>query len=440
MSLSSGVTALDVIRSPKRKGPERSRASWFPYYAGFSAGFVEDVIACLDLKANAILLDPWLGAGTTSEIATAKGYQVRGYDLNPAMLLVARARTLATSAANQLDRLKDSVLRSYLKNIRTKMLDASGDPLEQWLPMRSSHAFRILERSVAEVALTRKESAALPAWTRVDRTSALVAFFYVALFRTLRHFLAEFQSSNPTWVKIPKEAHRIYVSPERMLHQFEREIAHLSSALGSETRVMPLTSTAKCVINQASSLQLPLLSRSVDAVVSSPPYCTRIDYVRATLPELAMIGYPDGDVIRVLREGMIGTPTVNRTQDCEDGAWGRTCLEFLRAVRRHQSKASSSYYSKYYHQYFSAMFASLREIDRVLKKSGRCVLVVQDSFYKDIRNDLPSMFAEMAKGLRWCLYERVDFQVKRTLAGINPRVRPYRNAFQATESALVFVK
>ncbi len=137
---------------------------------------------------------------------------------------------------------------------------------------------------------------------------------------------------------------------------------------------------------------------------------------------------------------MMGTPTIDKTKNYDSDDWGRTCSRFLSSIQRHPSKASSTYYLKYYRQYFASAFASLREIDRVLKKSGRCVLVVQDSYYKEIRNDLPYIFIEMANGLGWSLKQKVDFHIKQTLAGVNPEVRPYRKTFQATESALVFSK
>ena len=108
------MTRSFTIRSPKRRpGAQASRANWFRYYADFSVGFVEDIISHLDLPPRATLLDPWLGAGTTAEVATAQGLQLRGYDVNPAMLLVARARTLPTSATNQIPILTELITRSY---------------------------------------------------------------------------------------------------------------------------------------------------------------------------------------------------------------------------------------------------------------------------------------------------------------------------------------
>ena len=445
VSRTETAPAILGISNPKRSAgvDNHSRGRWFPYYAGFSAGFVEDAIEYLDLKPGAILLDPWLGTGTTSEIAIAKGYQIRGYDLNPAMLLVARARLLATETAADVSTLVEQIRHTYKRGILgSERVTKPGidDPLEQWLQPASARAFRVLESSVAAIASNHSYSSASPIWKNVGRVPPTLAFLYVGLFRTLRHFVSKFQSSNPTWVKISKGGPRVQLSIERIINRFLSEITHLQDALNSETRIMPAVGNRRCVITQASSIKLPLPSNSVDAVVASPPYCTRIDYVRATLPELAAIRYPNGDSIRRLREQMIGTPTISKGNYDHDRAWGPSCNRFLSKVETHSSKASSTYYLKCYQQYFTSAFVSLREIDRVLNDSGQCVLVIQDSYYKDVHNDLPTIFCEMAQGLGWQLNEKIDFHVKRTLAGINPEVKQYRRDFQAVESALIFRK
>jgi hypothetical protein len=68
------------------------------------------------------------------------------------------------------------------------------------------------------------------------------------------------------------------------------------------------------------------------------------------------------------------------------------------------------------------------------------VLVVQDSYYKNLHNDLPRIFVEMAARQKLTLIERRDFPLSRTMAGINPRVSDYRKSFSATESVLSFIK
>jgi hypothetical protein len=433
---------VSSIRSPKRRPRSQpSRADWFRYYADFSAEFVEDAISHLDLDSDAVLLDPWLGGGTCAEVAAAKGIRFKGYDINPVMLLVSRARTIPTEAAAQVPSLAESITRSYKKGIKNvNETYAVTDQLEQWLQPASARVFRILERCVENCLSHPEPVSRVPLWRRTGQASPMLSLFYVAMFRTLRHFISAFESSNPTWVKVVDEGKRIQLSPERILSRFHKEIRRLSESMTAEPEVRPASTNRSCVISRASSLRLPLASNSIDAAVSSPPYCTRIDYVRATLPELAVIGHPNGRVIRRLRERMIGTPTIDQCDEYESKNWGKTCSRFLSAVERHSSKASSTYYLKYYHQYFASIFASLKEIDRVLKPNGQCVLVVQDSYYKDKKNNLPRMFVEMAAHYRWSLDKKKSFRVNQTLAGVNPKVREYRNVFQATESILVFSK
>jgi hypothetical protein len=198
--------------------------------------------------------------------------------------------------------------------------------------------------------------------------------------------------------------------------------------------------SASIQIECASSEMIPLPNSSIDLVVSSPPYCTRIDYAIATSPELALLGCSMGRDIRSLRDRMIGTPTIANEILEAKSTWGQTCGFFLKAVETHKSKASKSYYYRYHVQYFDAIYRSLLEIDRVLAELGKCVIVVQDSYYKEIHNDLPTIFCEMADSLDWVPLDRLDFHIKRTMAGRNNRVKKYRVDSKATESVLIFKK
>lgn len=59
------------------------KSRFFDFYAGYSTSFVADVLLYWNLPGNSVILDPWNGSGTTTDIASKMGYKAIGYDLNP---------------------------------------------------------------------------------------------------------------------------------------------------------------------------------------------------------------------------------------------------------------------------------------------------------------------------------------------------------------------
>jgi DNA modification methylase len=85
-----------VISNPKLKQKFSSKfdSSLFPYYAGYSDCFAHDLIQSLNLERESLIYDPWNGSGTTTTAAARLGFSAVGCDLNPVMILVAKARIL----------------------------------------------------------------------------------------------------------------------------------------------------------------------------------------------------------------------------------------------------------------------------------------------------------------------------------------------------------
>ena len=167
--------------------------------------------------------------------------------------------------------------------------------------------------------------------------------------------------------------------------------------------------------------------------------CTRIDYAIATMPELAILGYSFDSKFSQLRRSLIGNPTVPQSFSNPSAEWGQTCNDLLQSIWSHESRASKAYYYKNHYQYFDAIYKSLKQIRRVLIAKGQCVLVVQDSYYKDIHNDLPQIFIEMADCLGLRLSDRHDFPFTKSFRQINPGRRLYKRHTRTTESVLCFV-
>jgi len=192
-------------------------------------------------------------------------------------------------------------------------------------------------------------------------------------------------------------------------------------------------------VHQGNAERLSLPDDSVDVVITSPPYCTRIDYAVATSIELAVLRASPEDFSQI-RRSLMGTSTVPATAIEVDSKWGTICENFLNGIYEHPSKASKTYYFKNHLQYFDSLSKSIGQLARVVKSDGKCILVVQDSYYKDIHNDVPGIAAQMASRSGFDLAVRRDFVSGKSMAGINGKARQYLKKRTTTESVLCFVR
>jgi tRNA G10 N-methylase Trm11 len=195
---------------------------------------------------------------------------------------------------------------------------------------------------------------------------------------------------------------------------------------------------AACAVGDSTAL--PLQSGSIDLVLGSPPYCTRIDYTAATRVELAILAGIVKMDLRFLGLQMMGSTRVPKFAPPADRNWGKTCAAFLDKIIKHPSKASSGYYFKNHADYFDKLYRSLRSISTVIRKDGKAVLVLQDSFYKDIHNPLADITIEMAASVGMRLIQRNNFQSKRTMGSVNRASKSYRQCYVPVESVLCFDK
>lgn len=415
--------------------PKQYRAKvgnpWFPYYAGYSVDFVEHVLSQVSGLKGKQVLDPWNGAGTTSIVARHLGAQAWGFDLNPAMTLVAKSRLLSRNVLASVVPLAFDVLAG-IQFDRT----SPSDPLCEWFSPTSAVAVRGLERSVHRVLVRRPCSSTDGAW--YDECSALAAFFYLALFRTGRSLLSPFRTTNPAWIRSPSHpSARVRPNFETIKKAFLAVVSELAASHNSLPETNP--STDRVTLRTANSASLPLPDGSIDVVVASPPYCTRLDYAVATKVELAVLGLGIEDFL-ALRRQLMGTTSVSMHQAPVQSEWGPTCQRLLEHIQKHPSKSSSGYYWRTHRQYFHGLFGSIAELSRVLVGAGECTLVVQDSYYKELRTDLAQITIEMADGLGLMMARRADFTVRRSMSALQRQVAGNARRLDAIESVLQFTR
>ena len=139
-----------------------------------------------------------------------------------------------------------------------------------------------------------------------------------------------------------------------------------------------------------------------DFCLTSPPYLNRLDYVVAHLPELSILKYVAPVDIERLRSAMIGTTKIVQKDNSPiPTEWGSSCRVTLEKVWNHQAYASRRYYYYTYRQYFARLYASLGKLTKHLRKNAQGAIVIQNSFYKDLKISTPNIASEMLQSMDW---------------------------------------
>ena len=396
------------ISNPKLQ-PLSLPKTGFKYYAGFSEAFVRSVMESGLTDGVRQILDPWNGVGTTTSVARKYGFDSIGLDLNPVAVLVATASLARPSDVCHVYELLGGCCST---------VSAPDDPLSMWLFPGTAGLARVMVNKVLDSLPVTAEGGrqdplqgVLPPWA---------AFAVMAVMLACKESSSGDALSNPTWVR---------PSPQRGVvdHEFRARVGrHIERLVGT---LYQESDAARVEILLGDSRALPLEAGTVDFVITSPPYCTRLDYIVSTSVELATLGLIfRGQSYKELRREMLGTPLSRRrlSPPLPDPRWGSSAVDLLLSVRGHSSKDSSGYYYKSYFQYISDMFKSFSELRRVLRRGGGGLLVVQDSYYKDIHVDLPRVFVDMAESIGMSASVISQFPGRRVMTTMNSRARKYK--------------
>ncbi|MBN2970663.1 site-specific DNA-methyltransferase [Roseomonas aeriglobus] len=436
-SLLSGAMTTLRIESPKRDASaKRGWSGFFPYYAGFPDRFASELIASATLDREAVVWDPWNGSGTTTYAASSLGLNAVGGDINAVMLIVARARLLPVSEADSLVPVASRVIEAAA---RSRVKARQDDPLALWFDAPTTARLRALDHAIRS-HLVSSDTVRLAPSSLLQKMSGLAASLYVSLFHLCRSKLSELQSSNPTWYRRELAGNsRISITRDDLNRTFLALVTSMKDALVS-VPTMQFQERGHVSLYMGDTANSHHTDRLFDFVLTSPPYCTRIDYAASTRIELAIVGPWLAIDVNDLSRAMIGTTKVPRDEPSPRKAWGSECIGFLKKVRDHTSKASRSYYYKNHLDYFDKMAKSMGSISSRLKKDAVAVLIVQDSYYKDVHNPLPLIITEMAAQVGLSQIDQKDFNSVRSMSGINSSSTIYREHKRPVESVIVFRK
>jgi hypothetical protein len=396
---------LDLAPNPKpTSSDKRGFGQVASLYTAFSLDFARYALDVSMAAGHRTILDPFAGMGTLGEAARDRPVDLILNDLNPFAVTASWLRTAHVQ----------DIASALGKFSRVQMGEIVGDDRKFFLDL--THQL-LGDTSLAGILNTKEADP-------VARVMAhVLAVFRISLHKRLR-------GSNPTWTKRTRD---IFLNASEVRSARES----LCNALAQyTTRLCALDSDFSVDVRLGNALSLEIQPGSIGAIITSPPYPNRTDYIRHYLPAVEMLIAGDVEDERRLRETQIGTPLIRAVKPSTD--LPNSVAEIVSRISNHHSYASERYYGKGYHYYFSDMQSVLHRFATWLAPKGVLVLVVQDAHYKEIRIPVGELFRDMAElaGLR--LSSVREFPVKTSLAWLSPHSRAIPRKEPLFETALLF--
>ncbi len=327
------------------------------------------------LPRSAVILDPMAGSGTVLRQASERGFKAIGFDMDPLAVLMARVwnTPIDTNA------LHDAALRALetaqsLDPSKIELSWIDDDPktrdfVNYWFGPEQANDLRCLSYVLHQMQGTVPDALRV-ALSRIIITKDRGA----SLARDVSH-------SRP---------HRVRLSNDfPVFKEFSRSALRLAQQLVSQ----PSRGRVSIDVGDARDLT-GVASASINAVITSPPYLNALDYMRGHRLSLIWFGYQVSALQRI-RADSIGA---ERRIQGNSLAWLASELAAsMRGVEKLPSRERGMI-----DRYVLDLLALITEIQRVLRRNGKAVLVVGNSCIKGVfvENALAVRAAAERAGLR----------------------------------------
>jgi hypothetical protein len=254
---------------------------WFRYSAGFSAEWVEGVIGEAKRSGRVTVLDPFAGAGTTLIAAEKMDVYSFGVEAHPFVARVARAKLLYRTDPE-----------AYVRRAReVKQLAGRLSGQVEGYPGLIRKCFS--DASLVELDQLRR------AWEKLDDKSPPSELVWLTLLSILRP--VSHAGTAPWQYVLPRKTKKAPLNP---LSAFEG----MTATIATDMRVAGAWEGPPAVLVTSDARTCDgVPDRSVNLVITSPPYANNYDYADATRLEMCFMREIEGwgDLHQAVRRHLV---------------------------------------------------------------------------------------------------------------------------------------
>jgi DNA modification methylase len=357
---------------------------WFHFKEAFSPAFVTAAITSLGYRPQHIA-DPFGGSGTSAITAQLLGIDATTVEVNPFLADVIKSKVsaltaerLRVAAANfqaQLASTRSNIAR--FNHLPPTFVEAEGK--DRWIyPLPVA---RRLSQYLTCIEAIEDED--VQRFFRVVLGSVLVDCSNVYVNGKGRRYRRSWQTNQPTSAKLDELFGIQFNTAFEDVLRFERRPRSNINVIHGDSR---------------SSLEG--VSEPLDLIVFSPPYPNSFDYTDIYNVELWTLGYisNSADNLR-LRNGTLRSHVqIKRIYECPTHA-SATLAATLAALALQHERLWDDDIPAMVGAYFRDIELVLLQCKRLLAPKGKVMLVVGDSRYADVRIEVATVIAELARDM-----------------------------------------
>jgi len=302
-----------------------------------------------------------MGSGTTVVSARAKRHIALGSDIDPLARLIAEVWCTTVDIERIRHRAPIVLARAQEKSKSIRAENAYParadkqlrDFIDYWFDRVSRVQLRSLATAISKIRDVTEKKLLWCAFSRLIITKKVGA----SLAMDVSH-------SKP---------HKKYTtSPVQPFEKFLSSVEYILKRIPFNTESDLQPPVPK--IENSDARKLKIKSKSVDRIITSPPYLNALDYLRGHKLALVWMGY-SLSYIRSLRSASIGAeiPREPRSSDVRNAMAKSGKMKSL--PPRHQGILA---------HYLNDMQKAIREMRRVIKPNGQVVLVIGDSSIRNV--------------------------------------------------------
>jgi hypothetical protein len=387
---------------------------WYRFVLSYPPHLVRDYVRRFGLSAGSVLLDPFSGTGTTVVEARLNGLRGIGLEANPFPHFAANVKTSWDLDPDLLVKAAHGIGEDVRSALRQDGID-DADMFD------SHHGLHLRELPVeANKLLIQDSISPVP----LHKSLVLLEFLHRHEGEPYyRHALLAFGKA------LVASISNLRFGPEVGVGKLKQDVPVLPSwfaqveRMADDLRRVQGHTYLPAVVHLADAREpmVALEPRSVDAVITSPPYPNEKDYTRTTRLESVLLGFYDTKhELRGFKQDLIRSNTRGVYKSDDDDRWVEGHAEIQRIAaeieaRRIQLNKTSGFerlYARATKLYFGGMARHLANLSEALRPGARLAYVVGDqASYLRVMIRTGELLAGVAESLG---YEVVGIDLFRT--------------------------